>query len=265
MQQYYVQLIVFSIFIGFTVIQWIVRKVSQQRALKAERELQARIREEALRTGRDPYSGEPIGARNAQPAVQAVAQPAPLAMPMQSNQPPDALAARREQLRRLREQRDAARGETRQEPSPARTNLPPPMPTAQTSSSGAPGASGPIRAELWPGGPTIVINPGASAQGQPVARAQDRPTLSQAAVKSAKKRRGAEPAPSPRVAVQGSATRTTRPVQAMPQPVAPAMVEDRRPVARSVELPKTAAQWRAALVLGEIMQPPVTERGPRDF
>ncbi len=263
MQGYWFQLILVSIFVGFSVIQWVVRKVSQQRAIKAEREIQARMRDESLRTGRDPSNGEPTRGRRSQMSTPA----AP--MGAAQTQGPDPLAQRREQLRRLREQREAIRSEGRPGNVQASQSLPPPMPTAQVGGGGG-GAGGLIRAELWPGGPTIVINSGSPAAQQVRAarpleqRPPERPALAPGAVKSSQKRRPSAERVS-RAGAEGSSDRPTRPRPVTPRPTSAVKSDERPALVRSVELPRTPAQWRAALILGEIMQKPVTERGPREF
>ncbi|MBX9737631.1 MAG: hypothetical protein K2X32_11970 [Phycisphaerales bacterium] len=269
MQGQYIQLILVAVFVGFSVIQWIVRKLSQQRAIKAAQEMEMRAREEALRTGRDPYTGEPIRAVERRPepasAFSPVSTPAPTP---QATPQPDALAQRREQLRRLREQRASMRPEV-SSPQAASGQGSPSAPSQSAS-------SGPVRAELWPGGPTIVINQGAAPvvpQGLPqsnVSRQMERPPDTrrnspspQTPAKAAKKaRRPSEP--TLRAQAEQSAARPQRPTP-KPVPAPTPAPEAERPVIRPFAIPQTAAQWRAALVTGEILQPPVTERPPRDF
>ncbi len=275
MQGHYIQLILVAVFVGFSVVQWIVRKLAQQRAIKAAQEMEMRMREEALRTGRDPFTGEPMRAveRAPEPASAFAPQATPAPAP-QAVQQPDALAQRREQLRRLREQRASMRPEV-SSPQAARGQGSPGV-AAPASPAG-----GPVRAELWPGGPTIVINQGAP-QASPqsnasptsnVSRQMERPPDTrrnspspQTPAKAAKKaRRPSATEQSLRAQAEQSAARSQRPTP-MPVPAqTPTPEVDRRPVVRPFAIPQTAAQWRAALVTGEILQPPVTERPPRDF
>lgn len=146
-------LIFLAVLLGASGIGWVLRQLRDQASRRQAQAEAQRRQEERLRTGRDPVTGEVVASasqpmRESEVDSQAVAE-----------QRLRELAARRqEQLRELRRQRGAA---------------------APTGSAGGAGGGGggmagagggqPVRREMWPGGPVVVI--GAPAPAAPSAPA----------------------------------------------------------------------------------------------
>lgn len=237
-----VHLIIFAIVMLGSFIKWVAKKAEEQKAIKQAREMQERRQTEMLRTGRDPDSEQ--------------ARPAPVVQTIRANdmRQKEMLERRQQQLRELRAK--AARDQA--------------------------GAGEPMVKELWPGGPVIVVDKGgapAAPKAQPMMQPKPRPVPQ------------ARPMPKPAQASQpkrAQATGSGRGVAKMkpvnktkgkkaPSNPAGAGIAPIAPIARvagaptvgraaagrggsGMEMPTTAADWRRALVMAEIFQPPMALR-----
>ncbi|MBM4107931.1 MAG: hypothetical protein FJ255_03835 [Phycisphaerae bacterium] len=220
--QQWVNLLVVAMIVGFSAIGWVVRKLQEQAAKKRAIEEVERRRSELLRTGKDPALGGPAGP----PMTEQEARLREIA------------ARRQAQLQELR--RRAQARQQQEGPGPVVVRAP---------TAGTPGRV-PIPATV----------------AQPVPRVVRRPSAARPA-------RAAQPTarpPQPRPAHQASA-------DAKPKHVPPAhdvsehpegesfahrLVPDvpiEAPVRAPVKtrfVPRSAADWRKALVLREIIKPP---------
>lgn len=257
---------VFVVVFAFSGMSWVVRKLQEQAAIKAAKDREARRREEILRTGRDPAAGEGASEGSlddAQARLRELAQ------------------RRQEQLRELRKREQAGGGET----AAARPAVPQP---AQAPQAPRPA---PVTAELWPGGPVVVVGPGqAPVQAAPRPRAQTSqprpPEKRPAAMGGSPEAVRAEREQSAKRAARAAANRRAEQVQraaeqqeakeaAIAKAQAARLVqgaavrESRAAAVAAVKRegagdawtpPRTAEAWREAFIASEVFGPPVSGR-----
>jgi hypothetical protein len=243
----WLQYLIIILFLGFSALSWLVRKLQEQKAIKEMRDRELRRQESFLRTGRqeDPDLKPSLG-------------------------PPDQTGSDLDRLREI-----IAREEARKQGRPATA----PSPAAP---AGQPG--GPITAELWPGGPVVVISPG----GAPTAPPTPAP-VPVAPTPTATPRRtppvaSARPAGRP----PANAGIKKRRREGQERPAAPSLDEYQRKAAvlrRQAEqedlierrqvaakqaarlasqartlIPRTAEEWRRAIIASELLARPVSLR-----
>jgi hypothetical protein len=227
--QQWINLIVIALIVGFSALSWLARKLQEQAARKRALEEIERRRAELLRTGKDPgVVVEPV----------LSAQEARL----------QEIAARRQaQLQELRR-----RAQMRQQQGGSVTARVPGLP---------PRASTPV--------PVPMPRPAPSPRPVPIARppapAPPR-TPSRGPVEPARRPRSAPPAAVPRPARPAAIRPAPRP-EVIGESHAERLVPDvplepPRPKAGHRRWsPRSAAEWRRAVVLAEILGPPVGRKG----
>lgn len=259
---------VFVIVFAFSGISWVVRKLQEQAAIKAAKDREARRREEILRTGRDPAAGDGASEGSlddAQARLRELAQ------------------RRQEQLRELRKREQAGGGEAA---------TPRPAAPQSTQPSQAP-RTGPVTAELWPGGPVVVVRPAqAPAQAAPPARprpqtasprpAEKRPTVMGGSPEAARAEREVAAKRAARAAANRRAEQVQRAAEQQEAKEAAiakaqaarlvqgAAVRESRAVAVAVVKregvgdvwtpPRTADAWREAFIASEVFGPCLAQR-----
>lgn len=254
-------LIFVAVLLALSGISWVIRKLQEQGKARAQLQDRERRKLEYLRTGRDPGTeeafGAPVSPSDAQTRLRELA------------------AKRQGQLRALREQ------QSRRGTAAAPTPVPTPQPQARPT--------GPVRAELWPGGPVIEVTPKPRAvhRPAPVARPAPQPQRPQPP-------RQAPPKPAP-IAQSGKqmleahnsklardAGKLARARQVVAQSEREEALERqrRRAVAAAKALlpeeedeytirgaaapifvpPTTVAEWRAAFIAAEVLGTPLGSR-----
>ncbi len=245
---------VFLIILAFSTISWIVKKLQEQAALKAAKDRAEARRDEALRTGRDPAgdgasaAGGPGSLDDAQARLRELAQ------------------RRQAQLRQLREREAAARGAEPAAPERARPAAPAPV--------------RPVTAELWPGGPVIVLKPGGEGvpAPQPVPQARPKPVRTARAPATSGKdnpNRTAQDIASKRAAQEAVSKRAAEQLRSAERRAADRAEEAEEDAARAVRVQRATASravadraaGRAAMRAEDAAgpwQPPTTANGWRD-
>lgn len=280
--------------LAFSFLSWVWKKLAEQKAIKDAQDRARAAQEYKLRTGRDADEVA-IG-----PTATAPGAPA-------RSGSVDEERLRELVQRRLRE--SAGGGQTAGSGSSgAGSPVPPsmPAPSPRPASAGGPsgsagggGAAGggkPVTAELWPGGPVVVIQPGGAPAGGPGGGGgggggQPQRTVVVRPAPAAGNRERAQPQPAPTRknktkapatresasdaslaaslrARDGSVSTERQATQRMvAQAEREARAEESRRAAARVPtlretLPKTPAQWRAAFVAAEVLGRPVSLREP---
>lgn len=220
--QQYLQLIILAIFIGVSGLTWLYRQLKEQAATKRAEDARRRREEEILRTGRDPLR----------------APPTPEAREEQRRI--DAVVARREsELQELRRRQAGARPTGSGEPPGILIQIP--------------GTAGPIVVKPVPRprpGPAPTRAEAPMPQPRPGRQGRQRPPGAQRQTRKPAPR-PSEPQPSP--LVERSELMPTEPAQPAP---APSLV---RALAAA---PQTPDEWRRAIVLREVLAPPLGLRPP---
>lgn len=223
----YVQLIVLLIVMGFSGLSWLFRKIQEQAAKKRAMDQLERRKLEALRTGRD-VGAEASGDVDAQAREQAARRRAQI-----------------EELRRRQQERSRAKVNV-----PAAERTPPMRPLPPILR--VPGSSGPTVPQRGPGRTTSI-------KPVPVPKPQ-RATQ--------EKRRPQPPKPARRPLEQRpvESRRITAPLEQQQLTAAPPEPAPAREVlaVTGVSRPRSAAEWRRAIVLSELLSPPKALRGPGD-
>lgn len=235
------QVIIVLIFLGFSGVAWVVRKLAEQKQIADAQRRRERAREEYLRTGR---GGEPAPEETGSTFAGA----------------PDTSDAQA-RLRELAQRRQAQLKALREKQGSGTAT---PAPSAQL-----PGA--PIRTELWPGGPVIEIGPRqaptpAMPAPRPVARPQP-PEPRRTAPPQAKPRPQQRPATSTAAQARAKvaqviATTTQSAGEVERTETSARRAKAARPQAASsigAAGPLVAGQidWRQAIILSEILAKPV--------
>lgn len=227
--QQWINLIVIALIVGFSALSWLARKLQEQAARKRALEEIERRREEMLRTGKDP-------------AV-LVAGPA---LSEQEARLREIAARRQAQLQELRR-----RAQMRQQsggPVSVRTTPPPTPPRVATPPVPAPSPrpSSATRPPQAPGRP--ASRPPARPVPEPVRRPRPAPVETRS--------RPSPPPSRPAARVVEGESHAERLVPDVPiEPPKP------RVVPRWFTPPRSAAEWRRAVVLHEILSLPVAFRG----
>lgn len=257
---------VLLIVLGFSFFSWVYRQLKEQQAKRAAREAAVRREEALLRTGRETATAMPAASPSRSAAASEPAGPS--------------LAERQARLRALQSGTPTPAAPA---PAPGATGIPPGM----------------RQIELWPGGPRVLIP---AAGGTPGAASRAAPSPSPAAPASPAPRRAASPMPAPAPARAAPSGRSKRGRPAKQASAAPSMAEARAREAREQALaeqrrrdvltrseeapatptarraavasgpspapftgaPTTPAQWRQALILSEILSPPLSVRRPEE-
>lgn len=250
-------------FVALSFLQWLIRRLTEQSAINRKKQAEARRREEILRTGRDPDQ------QTRQPDTASVSAEA---------------AARQARLRELRQkQLEEMRRKGQPRPVPgAQVRVPP-----RAAPTQAPGRSGPIVIGPGPGSGPPPTRPQRQTIGAPQparpkpaqpAQPQRRPTAaptppqqrSRNLPATSARPAGTEAPPPPRrtrPAATGALRDTTTPqslaatplISEIPDAAAPGVASATRAVGAGM----TAADWRRALILGEVLAPPVSLRDDR--
>lgn len=249
-------------FVALSFLQWLIRRLQEQSAINKKKQAEARRREEILRTGRDP---------DQQPARQ----------PDTASVSAEA-AARQARLRELRQkQLEEMRRKGQPKPAPSAQVRVPPRPAPPQ----APGRTGPV--VIGPGSRPPPTRPQTQTIGgpqptrskpAPPAPPQRRPAAAPTAAPQRSRNLPAAPArpsgaeaPAPpkrtRPAAPGTLRDTTTPqslastplISEIPEAAAPGVASATRAIGSGM----TAADWRRALILGEVLAPPVSLRNDR--
>jgi outer membrane biosynthesis protein TonB len=228
--QQWINLIVIALIVGFSALSWLARKLQEQAARKRALEEIERRREEMLRTGKDP-------------AV-LVAGPA---LSEQEARLREIAARRQAQLQELRR-----RAQMRQQsggPVSVRTTPPPTPPRVATPPVPAPSPrpSSATRPPQAPGRP--ASRPPAKPVPEPVRRPRPAPVETRS-----------RPSPPPS---RPAASRVVEGESHAERLVPDVPIEPPKPrvVLRWFTPPRSAAEWRRAVVLHEILSLPVAFRG----
>lgn len=253
------QVWIFVLLAAFSAISWAVKKLQEQAAIKAAQEREARRSDEILRTGRDPQA-------------QAEAARAPGSLDDAQARLRELAQRRQAQLRELRK-REQAQGQQ---------GAPPPQPVSSHQPS-----AGPVTAELWPGGPVIVLQhgPAAPAAPQPARtpvpgpvfapqqRQTSQPRPARAAKDGSAKKAAQDAARKRALELRQAAERQRNQQSAMSQDQEDRATSQARAAAArpgvQVALqeavlvwtpPQTANAWRDAFIAAEVLGPPVSLR-----
>jgi len=251
-------------FVALSFLQWLIRRLQEQSAINKKKQAEARRREEILRTGRDPDQ------QNRAPDTASVSAEA---------------AARQARLRELRQkQLEEMRRKGQPRPAPS-TQARVPTRAAPTQATGrsapvviGPGAGSgppPTRPQRQtigapqpprpkPTQPTQPQRRPAAATPPPQQRSRNLPATSARPA-------GTEAPPPPRrtrpAAAPGALRDTTTPQSLASTPliseIPEAAAQGASSATRGVGAGMTAADWRRALILGEVLAPPVSLRTDR--
>jgi hypothetical protein len=254
----YGHLIVIAIIFLSSFLSWVFRKLREQKQLKALRDAEARRRDEILRTGRDPAAEEAARTAAMLREVEAEARAREQAAAAEVQRQQAEMQRRRDELRRLREQRQRERVGS----SPSQQSQSP-QPSAQSQSqsqSQNQGQGSVTTRELWPGGPVVVI---ARSADEP---AEDpRQTFTPAPAPATA--RAEQPRPRQRTLAadredyeESVRARQARADAALAAGARQQAAQERKAAAQrtpqTFPLPKTAAQWRSAIVANVILGQP---------
>ncbi len=252
------QVWIFVLLAAFSAISWVVKKLQEQAAIKAAQEREGRRSDEILRTGRDPQA-------------QAEAARAPGNLDDAQARLRELAQRRQAQLRELRK-REQAQGQQGAPPQQ-------PVPSHQPS-------AGPVTAELWPGGPVIVLQHGPAAPAAPSPRVpapgpvfapQQRQTSQPRPARAAKdgsaKKAAQDAARKRALELRQAAERQRNQQSAMAQDREDEATSRARAVAARPGVqaavqeavlvwtpPQTANAWRDAFIAAEVLGPPVALR-----
>lgn len=232
------QFIIILIAFGLSFLSWLFKQLRERYAVKQARMMEERRREEALRTG-----------RRADPR-QAAADPG-----VQIQQETVAQRQAAERARREREQQAQRRG------APGRTMLGPAFPNPSVPIPRAPmRPATPVR--RTPAQPPVVLGPGAQRRPapQPPRQQATRPPRVRPAQRPPEPRQTATLSPVGRLIVEGQSTVTRLVEETSPQFASQPSV--RRPAVRSLfaDRQPSAAEWRRALLVSEVLAAPVSLR-----
>lgn len=255
------QLIIILIVFGFSALSWIIGQLRQQAAIKKTRDEMRKAREEELRTGRQG------GTEPAQPRSSELAELRELAM------------KRQQQLQQMRDARQrATQGMQVRMPAPDLRNRPPqfpfpnqprvptgpgiPVPTAHTKPSrpGTPGTPG------TPGLPNPARRPGPTGRIEEIRP----PTPTGRPQRRAKAQPQSEESPVPAYTAERAPTRRLVADSDDPTNSANAFADrgkrNAAPIGFAALLgtqgqKPTPAEMRRAIILSEILSPPVATRG----
>ncbi len=230
---------VLLVFIGLSFLQWMIRKSQEQAAINRKRQEAMRKREEQLRTGRDPDDEQ----QKSRPA-----QPTPASAEA---------AARQARLRELRqkqlEELRLRNARNRAGSTPANVEVRAPQRTAQPQPSTARGRPTPPTVAR----PTATTPPARTPRPAPD-RSAPRPRHASQQAPELKKRPAAPQTKTP--------LRDTTTARAFPQatePVAPPPTPIAAPSHRPIGPALTPEDWRRAIVLSEVLAPPMSMREPQ--
>lgn len=232
----YVQLIVLVLVFGFSALSWVFRKLGEQRAKKRAQDIIEQRKLEALRTGRSVEIVVVEDDKEIRAREQAARRRAQI-----------------EELRRRQQERMRAQG--------SRVSIPPAPPTVPPVRTPPTRPLPPIIRVPGSSGPTVPQRPARPREIRPVPvpRPQRAAPVQQERKRpqqSRPSRRVPEPTPeTPRV--PASAAPSVAPVAAQDAAARPAT-----PMLAGMERPRTAAEWRRAIVLNELLSPPKAMRDP---
>ncbi|MCU0689412.1 MAG: hypothetical protein MUE97_06715 [Phycisphaerales bacterium] len=248
----YGHLIVIAIIFLSSVLSWVFRKLREQQQLKALRDAEARRRDEILRTGRDPAAEEAARTAAMLREVEAEARGREQAAAIEVQRQQAEMQRRRDELRRLREQRRSERT----------GGSPQPQAQAQPQNQPQPQPQGPVTTrELWPGGPVVVIARSAEEPAEAPRQTFPAPAPAPAFPRAEQPRPRQRTLASDREDYEESVrARQARADAAIAAGARQQAAQDRKAAAQrtpqTFPLPKTAAQWRAAIVANVILGQP---------
>jgi hypothetical protein len=245
----YLRLIIFLIVMGFSFLSWMFRKLQEQAAKKKAKEAIERRELEVLRTGRD------------------VGMPRAAASPGTATQRARSEAERRiEELRRRRDELVRRRAAGTSAPTAAQT---PPQATPASAPPRARPEPPPLIFIPGSSGPIVVARPRVQPAPLPVPPAPARvrtvasPIAPLNAPPVAKARTGAGKAPARGVA--GSLVAKLDKAAAVAAAAQPASTSSEGSAMGLQAVLRTPAEWRRAIVVRELLSPPISERGPDEM
>ncbi len=259
------QIVVIAAFVLFSTISWIMRTLAEARKAKKAQDAARRRAEEALRTGRDPITGEPIAGSRA-PVVE------------QTFSPSAERAGEEQRLREIAERRRRQMAEAQQRQQSG---------SRQPAGGAAGGAGGGGLVLTTDSSGRLIIarteqagtpRPGEGRQkkrkdqnrqraGEGRSRGDsEREMLArrQAMEQEARRRQQLQ------ALRQAEEAELRRPVPSAAE-VAAAALEDRRAMSNPRQpnvgvslagIPQTPAEWRGAIIAAEVLGPPVSMRPP---
>lgn len=238
----WLQILIPVLFVLGPVLGQIIKKINEQAELRRIEMERQRIRDEMLRTGRAPAEAQ------SRESTRSAPRPTPQGGAAARTNLEEIAKRRQAQLEELRRRQQAARAQASARPTPAR-----PVPPT------APGRPGP-QAHPTPQ-PRPTAGPTPQARPQPVRRpappAQRRPAPTRSAPTPRRPSRSRTPEVVPPAAIRkrqrrlgevgglGSIEVVAPPTAATPTPV---------------RIPRTTDAWRRAIVLSELLAPPVSLR-----